>query len=354
MPKTKKNDKLQPIHKSNKNLSDNFKKLIKQMESFIFNNPTDKKTPYRIRHIKNGLKIILKHPSKITSSKDIEAYKGVGKGIMKRVDEILKTGNLDELDDSKQEIIDKMDVIDELQLIHGIGPSKARELVKIYKIRSIKDLKKKYKNDDVPLNKKIALGLKYHDIVKTNIPRSEIDKYFVMFKKLVKTMDKNLELEICGSYRRKKLTSNDIDVLFTHKKIKNDYEYAQKQINYIMEFIELLKNKKILVAHLTDKTVHTKYMGYCKLKNKPVRRIDIRFVPYQSYSSALLYFTGSGTFNKMMRSKALKNGYTLNEYGLYKFNKNTGKKGDRIPTTSEKEIFDILEMKYLEPSERNL
>jgi DNA polymerase/3'-5' exonuclease PolX len=87
-------------------------------------------------------------------------------------------------------------------------------------------------------------------------------------------------------------------------------------------------------------------MGFCKYDKFPVRRIDIRFIPFLSWYPALLYFTGSKELNLMMRNKAKKLGYKLNEYGLFKGSKN-------IYVESEEEIFDLLEMKYLEPQERN-
>lgn len=70
-------------------------------------------------------------------------------------------------------------------------------------------------------------------------------------------------------------------------------------------------------------------------------------MPCESYYSALLYFTGSGSFNKKMRSVAINAGYLLNEYGLFK--RDTKK---MIKVKSEKDIFDILNMEYLEPQFR--
>ena len=43
----------------------------------------------------------------------------------------------------------------------------------------------------------------------------------------------------------------------------------------------------------------------------------------------------------------------LNEYGLYHYNKSSKVLGERIEITSEKKIFEILDMDYLEPHERN-
>jgi DNA polymerase/3'-5' exonuclease PolX len=87
-------------------------------------------------------------------------------------------------------------------------------------------------------------------------------------------------------------------------------------------------------------------MGFCKYKDLPIRRIDIRFIPFLSWYPALLYFTGSKEFNLMLRSNAKKMGYKVSEYGIFKNNKN-------IYVESEEEIFKILGMKYLEPQERN-
>ena len=93
---------------------------------------------------------------------------------------------------------------------------------------------------------------------------------------------------------------------------------------------------------MTDKNIVTKYMGFCKYKNNPVRRIDIRYVPYKYYHSALLYFTGSADLNKQMRSIAIK-GYKLSEYGLF------DKNDKRIKTKSERDIFKKLGLEYLHP-----
>ena len=95
---------------------------------------------------------------------------------------------------------------------------------------------------------------------------------------------------------------------------------------------------------MTDKKIETKYMGFSKYKNNPVRRIDIRYIPYSSYHSALLYFTGSGDLNKKMRQIAKNKGYKLSEYGLFKLSDNS-----KVKITSERDVFKILEMEYLPP-----
>ena len=52
------------------------------------------------------------------------------------------------------------------------------------------------------------------------------------------------------------------------------------------------------------------------ISDLPFRRLDIRLLPYDQYYCGILYFTGSDQFNKAMRSHALDQGFTLNEYSL--------------------------------------
>ena len=84
-------------------------------------------------------------------------------------------------------------------------------------------------------------------------------------------------------------------------------------------------------------------MGFAKYKENPFRRIDIRYVPYDVYFSALLYFTGSATLNINMRKIAEKMGLKLSEYGL------TKEDGTKLPIESEYDIFKILKIEYLVP-----
>ena len=89
-------------------------------------------------------------------------------------------------------------------------------------------------------------------------------------------------------------------------------------------------------------------MGVCKI-DKIARRIDIRVVDYSSYYSSLLYFTGNKNFNLYLRNKALQNNFSINEYFLKDLNNDKN-----IFLNSEKEIFDILKIAYLNPDERNI
>jgi DNA polymerase (family 10) len=114
------------------------------------------------------------------------------------------------------------------------------------------------------------------------------------------------------------------------------------------KIINSLEDKEFIIDRLTDDITSTKFMGLCK-KFKDIRRLDIRLVPMKSFFPAYLYFTGSYEFNERMRGIAKKQKYKLNEYGLYKLDGDTEK---LINIYSEKDLFDILGMNYLEPKDR--
>jgi DNA polymerase/3'-5' exonuclease PolX len=285
---------------------------------------------FRLKSIKNTLYIIKKYPHKITLTNldEFSKLQGIGKGTIDRIVEILEHGHLSELNSFVKEKTD-------LDKIIGIGQTKISELRK-QNITTIKQLKDAIKNNDIKVSPTIKMGLKYHGVYKENIPRKEIDNIY----KLLDSVLNNLYIfSICGSYRRGNITSNDIDVLITTKDI-NDTNHLKK----ILDLLKSLDNPFIVDSLSSNNK--TKYMGFCKYKNNPVRRIDIRFVKYEDYYSALLYFTGPMELNKSMRTIAKKLGYKLSEYGLIK-------NGNKEIINSEKDIFEILNITYLTPKERN-
>lgn len=341
---------------SNTKIINEFEKLLDQLK-IEFDKIIDRKEKniytFKIRSVQNIIRIIKSYPTKIKKGEELKDIKGVGKGTIARINEILETGKLSEIKTKKGEK-KYLKQIDELSTIIGIGRKKAYELITKYNIKSIPQLKKAFKNKKIELPHQVKMGIKYHNVFKENIPRKEIfevDKYLA--NKLL-DIDPNLFGIVCGSYRRLKSHSNDIDMLITHPDVKTKKDIDTHK-NYLIEFINVLKKDKFLVDDMTDKDYKNKYMGFSQLKinNKkyPIRRIDIRYIPYRSYYTALLYFTGSGEFNRKMRTIAEDLGYKLNEYGLYKINPKTNK-FKRMHINSEKDVFDILNMEYLPPKNR--
>ena len=348
----------------NNNLVNEFSKLIsfiqyKLKESKEENNKKQANiNTFKLKQIKNIFNIIKNYPDEITldNYKELINIDGIGKGTIDRIKEILETNKLSELKDFNKTLDSKnfkneTKVTSELLEIVGVGPSKAKELFD-QGVTSIKDLKKKIKDKKIEVNEKVLLGLKYHGVYKVNIPRKEIDNVHKLITKVIKKINKKYELdddnkyifEICGSYRREKPFSNDIDILLT--KLGDPDESR----NHLKSFVKKLKkpirennNKELLVDDITDKNIETKYMGFSKYKDNHIRRIDIRYIPYDSYNYALLYFTGSSDLNKKMREIAKTKGLKLSEYGL--FDKNNKK----FKAKSERDIFKKLGLEYLPP-----
>jgi DNA polymerase/3'-5' exonuclease PolX len=335
------------IYKNNQQIIDQFKLLKKQIQldiDFSTNDKLKMKNMFRLKSILKVIKEIENYKNEIKSSIQLKHIKGIGANSIKRIDEILKTKKLSEIkinaDDNNY-----LKFISGLEEVFGIGRKKAYDLFKNHNIKSIEDLKEKIKNKELQLPQNIIKGLKYVDKIKLNIPRKDIDHLNSILIDTTIEISPKLFGITCGSYRRKNEISNDIDFIIVHGDLKTQKDIDNYSKNYLQIFILKLKNKNIIIDSLTGDNVKTKYMGICKLKGV-FRRIDIRFMPYDSYYSAILYFTGSKDTNTKMRHVALMMNYTLNEYGLYDQNNNI------IKVQSEKQIFDLLGMEYLSPDKR--
>lgn len=329
----------------NQQLITEFEKYIKQIHFDIINTKSKKDKlghSFRLQATQKVLDIIKNFPSEIKNSAQLSGIKGVGKNSLKNIDEIIEKGKLSKVMD---DILDQtyLKYIDELDELYGIGKTKALEYYRTYGVKSIKDLQQLYADGKINLPDNVVIGLKYYGMAKEKIPRSdmiEIDNYL---HNVVAKIDIELFCIICGSYRRQKETSNDIDVLIIHPSFKS--VNSKPPVNYLNLFVKELKKNKFIVDSLTSDDVPTKYMGLCKWNNV-IRRIDIRFIPYNSYYAATLYFTGSADLNKRMRVLADSLGYKLNEYGLY------DDKGIQFEVNSEKDIFDLLALEYISPENR--
>lgn len=348
----------------NSNIVDQFSKLLSyiQMKIKQYKEENNKKEEtvnnFRLRQIKNIYNIIKNYPEEITLNNYLELkdIDGIGKGTIDRIKEILETKKLSELEEFDKTIDSKKfknetKVIEELSEIIGVGPAKAKELFD-EGIKGVDDLKKKIKSKKILVNEKVLLGLKYYGVYKVNIPRKEIDDVYKLLTKVVKKLNEKNNLddenkyifEICGSYRREKPFSNDIDVLLTKLgKTNPDESHLKNFVDKLKKPIKSNNNNQLLVDDITDKNIETKYMGFSKFKDNPIRRIDIRYIPYESYNYALLYFTGSADLNKKMREIAKNKNLKLSEYGLF------DEKNKNFKAKSERDIFKKLGMEYLVP-----
>ena len=327
----------------NTRLINGYNSLISRAAEKMGDQSLDQKTRtgYRFKsgHYKKALKKIISLETDITNIETARELGTFTTGELTHIERFLEDASLN----TEPKVNGRNVELERLQTITGVGPKRAADLLDKSNINLDKLLNGE---GDEYLTHHQRMGVKYYHDLNERIPRAEITQ---MKRKMERSLTDGYKLMVCGSYRREVETSGDMDVLVYHPQV-DDILHD----NYFQIFIETLEDAGFLVDSLTPNVNKTKYMGMCHLSNKHrVRRIDIRFVPYSSLASAMLYFTGSGEFNKNMRTYAIKKGYKLNEYGIYNIDKSKDTPTeDRVETTIEKDIFAILNLEYIEPRDR--
>ncbi len=284
----------------------------------------------------------------ITSGEQLKQYKGIGDKIAKKVDEIIKNGVLESSQEARND--SRVKAIHLFSGIHGIGPENAQKLVNL-NITTIEQLEKRknelQENNKPLLNKNQQLGLKYYKPLLERIPRSEMlihEKLFIETLKSINQKYPGTSIQVVGSFRRELADSGDIDVLITN---------SQNKEAVFNLFIKKLEEKKYIIDVLGHGK--KKFFGVSKLdENSLPRRLDILYTTPQEFPFALLYFTGSGSFNTVFREFANSKGYRLNEYKLQHYNPAKMPKLSPVDHkfNSEQDIFAFFQIPYIIPKER--
>lgn len=276
---------------------------------------------FKLRSYEKVIKNIANITEPILSFEQIEVSSGAGDKIKLKLKEIIETGHLKQADKISKR--SDVKIKNELMQVYGIGPKKAIDLVEKHEIYSVEDLRKKSKLDDKLLTTAQKIGLECYEDLLERIPRSEMLQH-------QKILNLSLEKgEITGSFRRGNDSSGDIDALLN----MNSEEFKK--------YINNLQKKKYLIHILAEGD--RKMLGVCRLKNGKYRRLDLIRTDKHEYPYMLLYFTGSAKFNVAFRQHCLNVGYSLNEHS---FTPNV------IGLETEKDIFDYLNIKYIEPEKR--
>jgi DNA polymerase (family X) len=136
-----------------------------------------------------------------------------------------------------------------------------------------------------------------------------------------------------GSLRRGRETVGDLDVLVTGKACETE-ESRQEVMEHILRFPGL----RDVIARGDNKiSFH--------MRNH--MQLDVRLLAAESFGAALQYFTGSKSHNIALRQRALKMGFTLNEYGLVRL-----EDGRRVASKTEEDIYKTLKLNYIPPELR--
>jgi DNA polymerase (family 10) len=275
----------------------------------------------------------------------LENLPGIGKSIAEKIIEYLKTGKIKELEELKKEV--PVDV-ETLINIEGIGPKTIYKLYKSLGIKNIDDLEKsclEHKIRRLPSfgfksEEKILKSIQFYKQGKGRFILGFIVPLVENLVNYLKQNDLVEKIEVCGSYRRKKETIGDIDILIALKnsKINNQSQLINsKEAKEVMDYFLKFPDIDYIYGEGSTKTM-------IRLKNG--LDVDLRVVDKESFGAALAYFTGSKEHNIKLRELAIKKGYKLNEYGL--FDKNNKK----IAGKTEEEIYQKLGLQFIPPELR--
>ena len=317
-------------------MATNFKdKILEELETLELADEYRRK-PFQMKAYTAAIEAI-RPLGAITKAEDVAGIKGVGDKIRLKVREIIETGKLKAAEEARASL--PLDAYKTLKDVHGIGPAKAAQLIE-KGITNMDQLRAASEADSKLLTAAQKLGVKHYADSLLRIPRAEMTEHEYI---IIPGLDPQFEGTIVGSYRRGAASSGDIDVLLTLP----DTMSAKDQGALFLHMIELFKEIDYIVDTLSSGP--TKFLGYCKLEGKPVRRLDLLMIPKSEYACAILYFTGSKEFNVAFRAYALEKGYTLNEHRLQ-----ATKEGvPAVPAfETEEDIFDFLGLEYIEPTMR--
>ena len=253
----------------------------------------------------------------------------VGDAIAAKIEEYIKTGQIEKRDQLAKDVPKDFVSIMELP---GLGPKSAKKLARALKIKTIADLKKAAEQrrirtlpgfgekSEKEILEAINMGLRHKD-------RQPYDKIYPLAKKMLaemKSWPEVIKVDVGGSVRRKEPTIGDLDMVAS----------SDEPSKVIAKFIKLPEVQKVIVKGSTKAAVWL----------NDNFQADLRVVDDAIYGAALQYSTGPKNFNIKTRRIAIKKGYKLSEYGLF-----DRKTGELVAGKTETGIFTKLGLPYIKP-----
>jgi len=302
----------------------------------------DGQDSFRIRSYRNAAQAIENHSQQIKDiidePKQVLAISGVGKGMLDKLKELLSTGKLS----AQAELLEKYHPsMLQLLKIQGLGPKTIALIWSSYKVSDVDGVEKLAREGKIRTlprmgEKHEAKLLKAIEDYRRIGGRFLIDAAELECEKLTayikqfKGIDK---ITPAGSLRRGRETVGDLDILVTGEACCSE-EGRQQAIAYIAKYPPIMD-----VIASGDNKISFHLRGGMQ--------VDVRLLPPESFGAAMQYFTGSKAHNVALRQRALKMGYTLNEYSLATL------EGEKpVAGRTEEEIYSKLKLDYIAPEMR--
>jgi DNA polymerase (family 10) len=297
---------------------------------------------FRIRSYRRAAEAIEALPQQvadlIAEPKKLLEVPGIGKGMLANLQEVLKEGRLA----LHAELIAKYHPsMLELLKIQGLGPKTIALIWSAYQVSDLEGVAKLAREGKIRIlprlgEKQEQKLLKAIEDYRRIAGRFLIDAAEETAQKLIahlKGMPGVEKITPAGSLRRGRETVGDLDLLVTGKACRSAAQ-REKVMDHIVQFPGLAE----VIARGENKI---------SFRIRSGMQVDVRLLPAESFGAAMQYFTGSKSHNIALRQRALKMGYTLNEYGLARLENEK-----RVAGKTEEEIYGKLKLDYIPPELR--
>ena len=301
--------------------------------------------PFRIRAYRNAVLTVrgLTRPlaAMVEEGEDLTALPAIGKDMSAHIVELIQTGGLARLAEVSTEIPRSLV---QLVKLDGVGPKKAKKLWESLGVTTVDELEVALKAGRV----ESLAGFGATSVAKILASIDDFRRYSGRF--LLSKVDALIEpllahmreapgverIEVAGSYRRRKDTIGDVDLLVQ----------AELPAPAVVEhFTAFGSVEKVVAAGDTR--------GSVVLRSG--LEVDLRVIPARSFGAALHYFTGSKEHNVAVRQIAQRQGLRVNERGVFRMPEgvdpaDVGKEdGERVAGETESSVFEVLGMGWVPP-----
>jgi DNA polymerase (family 10) len=298
--------------------------------------------PFRIRSYRRAAEAIESLDQQLSEiyqdQKALLAIPGIGKGMAGNIKEIFTEGKLRLHEELCKRFRPSML---ELLKISGLGPKTIALIWDAYQVCDVDGVAKLAQEGKLRTLPRLSEKseqkiLKSIESYKQITGRFHIDTADDIASKMIGLLEALPGVDKvtpAGSLRRGRETVGDLDLLVTGKCCANE-DQRNKVIDQILNFPGILE-------------VLAKGENKVSVKLRSGMQVDVRLLPPDSFGAALQYFTGSKNHNVTLRQRALKMGFTLNEYGLARVDDEK-----RVAGKTEEEIYKKLGLEWIPPELR--
>ena len=289
---------------------------------------------FRIRAYRTAARTIetLSTPAESLLEQDggLETLPGIGKDLAGKIREIIETGQLTLL----RELTAKVPAsLVEMTRIPGLGPKRAKQIYDQLGIETLAGLEQAARAGTLrnlrgwkeTMEARVLQGIAELKARGGRFRLADADAYVRPLVEHLETAPGLTHIQVAGSYRRRRDTVGDVDLLATAADAKP----------VMARFLGYPQVKQVL-AHGDTKSSIVLRQGL---------QVDLRVVPEESLGAALHYFTGSKAHNIAVRTLGVKRGLKINEYGVFRGTR-------RIAGRQEADVFRAVGAPWVPPELR--